>query len=153
MTRSSKIVYLFISVLFFILFNGFLTDIIIQNGYRLAENPVLQVLYVENIGAAFNIFEGYRVFLILFAATAMSVILFFTIKQIKRIPVFGLFFVSLLLAGIFNNMLERIMFGFVRDFIKLKFVDFPVFNISDLFINIAVIGIVFIILKYGYFKK
>ena len=50
-------------------------------------------------------------------------------------------------------MCERIFFGYVRDFIKLNFVDFPVFNISDIFINIGVLGLIFIILKNNYFKK
>ena len=153
MSRTSKIIYLFCSVIFFILLGGYLTEIIIQNGDKLADNPVLQIVYIRNIGAAFNIFEGFRAFLITFSAIAISVIFYLTIKQIKKVPVFGIFFASLLTAGIFNNMFERIVLGFVRDYIKLNFINFPVFNISDLFINIGVMGIVYIILKYNYFKK
>ena len=153
MTKTSKIVYLFISVLFFIILNGYLTDMIIHNGYKLAENPVFDITFIQNQGAAFNIFEGYRVFLITFSMLATIGIIFYTIKHIKAISTIGLFFVSLLISGIFNNMLERIMFGYVRDFIKLNFIDFPVFNLSDIFINISVIAIVVIILKNNYFKK
>ena len=126
---------------------------IINNGYLLAENPVLDIMYLQNSGAAFNIFEGYKVFLIVFAFAAFSALIFYAIRHIEKISVFGLFFASLLLSGIFNNTCERIFLGYVRDFIKLNFVDFPVFNISDIFINIGVLGLIFIILKNNYFKK
>ena len=53
----------------------------------------------------------------------------------------------MLIAGILCNTYERIVFGYVRDFFKLNFVNFPVFNISDVFINISVFAIVIIIIK------
>jgi len=153
MSKKSKIVYLILTSLFFVFFNFYFSDIILKNGYLLAENPVFDITYIQNQGAAFNIFDGYKIFLIAFSATALGVLIFFVIKQIMKISVFGLFFTSLLLSGIFNNMCERLIFGYVRDYIKLNFVDFPVFNISDIFINIGVLGLIFIILKNNYFKK
>ena len=152
MSKISKVIYLFFSMVFFILFNFYISHYIISYGYYLQENPIIDIVLIQNQGAAFNIFEGYRVFLILFAMSAFICILFYTIKQIKTLSLFTLFFVSLLSAGIFNNMVERFLFGYVRDFIKINFVNFPVFNISDIFINIGVFGIVLIILKRNYFK-
>ena len=58
----------------------------------------------------------------------------------------SIFFVSLLTAGIAGNLHERIVFGYVRDFFELTFVNFPVFNISDIFINIGVIALIILIL-------
>ena len=52
----------------------------------------------------------------------------------------------MLSAGIGGNLHERIALGFVRDYIQLNFVNFPVFNISDIFINLGVIAIIVIIL-------
>lgn len=153
MSKKSKIIYLFITTIFFVLFNFFLSDIILQNGYKLDENPVFDITFIQNQGAAFNLFDGYKIFLITFAILALIILVYYFVKQIEKISTFGLFFASLLLSGIFNNMYERIIFGYVRDFIKLNFVDFPVFNISDIFINIGVLGIICIILKNNYFKK
>ena len=153
MSKKSKIIYLFITTIFFIIFNFYFTDIILLNANKLIENPVFNITFVQNEGAAFNLFDGYKIFLITFSIAALLVFLFYMIKQMQKISVFGLFFGSLLLSGIFNNMLERIIFGYVRDFIKLNFIDFPVFNISDIFINIGVLGLIFIILKTNYFKK
>ena len=152
MSKASKIIYIFVSIVFFVLLNGFCTDLILRNGYKLPENQIFDITFIQNQGAAFNIFEGYKVFLITFSMLAIIGILFYTIKNIKRISGLGLFFVSLLLAGIFSNMLERILFGYVRDYINLNFVDFPVFNLSDIYINIGVLAIVIIIMLNSYLK-
>ena len=56
-------------------------------------------------------------------------------------------------AGILCNLCERIFYGFVRDYIKLNFIDFPIFNISDIFINVSVIAIVIIIIKNNFIKN
>ena len=153
MSKNSKIIYLILTAIFFIFANFYFSDIILRNGFLLPENPLLDITYIQNRGAAFNIFEGYKAFLIVFSLIACLVLMFYVIKHIQKISVFGLFFISLLLSGIFNNMCERLFFGFVRDYINLNFINFPVFNISDIFINIGVIGIIVIILKNNYFKK
>ena len=153
MSKNSKIIYLFITAIFFILLNLFLSDLILNSGYKLAEITVFDITFIKNQGAAFNIFDGYKIFLIVFAILAIIALLYYVIKQIEKISVFGLFFTSILLSGIFNNMFERIMFGYVRDFIKLNFVEFPVFNISDIFINMGVLGMICVILKNNYLKK
>jgi signal peptidase II len=153
MSKNSKIIYLIITTLFFIVFNFYFSDIILKNGYLLPENPVFDITYIQNQGAAFNIFDGYKIFLIAFSAAALGALIFYAVKHITKISVFGLFFTSLLLSGIFNNMCERLFFGYVRDYIRLNFVNFPVFNMSDIFINIGVLGLIFIILKNNYLKK
>ena len=153
MSKNSKVIYLILTSVFFIFFNFYFSGIILQNGYMLAENPVFDITYVQNQGAAFNLFDGYKVFLIAFSFAAFGTLMFFAIKHVTKISVVGLFFISLLLSGIFNNMCERLFFGYVRDYIKLNFINFPVFNISDIFINIGVFGLIFIILKNNYFKK
>ena len=153
MSKNSKIVYLFLTTIFFIIFNFYLTDLTLINGYKLAENPIFDITFIQNQGAAFNILDGNKIFLIAFSIITIFLSIYYLIKHIQHISVFGLFFSSLLLSGIFNNMSERIIFGFVRDFIKLNFIDFPIFNLSDIFINIGVFGLVFIILKTNYFKK
>ena len=55
---------------------------------------------------------------------------------------------SLILGGTIGNGIDRIIRGYVVDFINLNFIDFPVFNIADLFINIG-----FLLLLYSLFKN
>ncbi len=152
MSKTGKIIYFLISVVFFVLFDFILSNETIRSLTFLPANPVLDLVYVKNTGAAFSILQDARVFLICFSALAILFISFYTIKQIEKISGMALFWVSLLVAGIFCNMYERITLGFVRDFFKLNFVNFPVFNISDIFINVSVFAIVIIIIKHN-FKK
>ena len=154
MQKFSKFLYLFITTFFFIIFNQYLSGNLISENIEISENPVASIVFVQNQGAAFNLFEGSKIFLISFAIFAIGIILFYVIKEITKISTVGLFFVSMLIAGIFSNMYERLIYGFVRDFISLNFIDFPVFNISDIFINISVLAIIIIIIiKNNYSSK
>ena len=56
------------------------------------------------------------------------------------------FFIALLSAGIAENLHERIIYGYVRDYFQLNFINFPVFNISDILINVGVIALIIMIL-------
>ena len=152
MSKTGKIIYLIISVIFFVFFDMLLSNEILRSLSAIPQNPVIDLIYVKNTGAAFSILQDARLFLIIFSAAAILFIIFYTIKHIEKSSTIALFWISLLVAGIFCNMYERITLGFVRDFFKLNFVNFPVFNISDIFINLSVFAIVIIIIKHN-FKK
>ena len=109
-------------------------------------NPVFDLIFIQNTGAAFSILENSKIFLISFSALSILAMIIYLIKNIQKASTFAIFWASLLIAGVFCNMYERIAYGYVRDFFKLDFIDFPVFNISDIFINISVVAIVIIII-------
>jgi len=153
MSKTSKTLYFFLAIIFFTIFDCYFSEQLMQIGFRLSENPILSIVFVKNEGAAFNILQGSKIFLITFSAVAISAIILSIIKKIRNISTIGLFFSAMLTSGILVNMFERIIFGYVRDFIKLNFIDFPIFNISDIFINISVFVIVIIIIKNNYFKN
>ena len=153
MNKNSKLAYLVITLLFFICFDIYFSNLLIDGRTSFPGNSVLDIIYVQNTGAAFNIFENSTIFLIGFALMAIVLVLSYIIKNINKVSYFAVFGVSMLLAGIGCNMYERIAFGFVRDFLKLNFIDFPVFNISDIFINISVFALIIIIIKNKYLKK
>ena len=152
MSKQSKIIYFLISTIFFVLFDLFFSNLTLKSINLFPENSIMDLIYVQNSGAAFSMLQDAKIFLICFSAAAILWIVFYTIKHIAKASVFAIFWVSLLLAGIFCNMYERIVFGYVRDFFKLNFVNFPVFNISDIFINLSVFAIVVIIVRHN-FKK
>ena len=104
---------------------------------------IFTIDFVRNDGAAFNIFSGSRVFLS-FISIISSIILsyFIFISENKLINKYGLAFI---LAGSLGNGIDRILNGYVIDFIKIKFIDFPVFNIADIVINI---GVLILIISY-----
>ncbi len=100
-----------------------------------------------------GIFENSKIFLIAFSVIALILIMIYVIKNISKYSAFAAFWTAMLVSGISCNLYERIAFGYVRDFIKLNFVEFPVFNISDIFINLSVFALVIIIIKNNYLKK
>ena len=154
MSKTNKILYLLISTIIFIIFDIFFSGLIIDKiRFTMPTNPLFDLIYAQNTGAAFSILENSRFFLISFSVFAIVCILFYGFKNIHRYSVFTIYWISMLLAGIFCNLYERIEFGYVRDFFKLNFVNFPVFNISDIFINVSVFAIVIIIIKNNYIIK
>lgn len=154
MTKASKIAYLITTSIFLIIFDLYFSGIILDSlRFKLEENPVFDLIFVQNTGAAFSILENSKVFLILFSAAAVFIILFYAIKNVSKFSAMAGFWAAMLIAGISCNMYERIAYGYVRDFFKLNFVEFPVFNISDIFINISVLAIIIIIIKNKYLRN
>ena len=154
MSKTNKIVYFVISVVFFIFFDLYFSNLILESlRFKHNENSLVDLIFVQNTGAAFSILENSGVFLISFAILAILIILIYSIRNAEKFSVFAGFWAAMLVAGIGCNLYERIAFGYVRDFFKLTFIDFPVFNISDMFINISVIALIVIIIKNKYIKK
>ena len=103
--------------------------------------------FVKNYGAAFNIFSGSRIFLSLISII-FSLLLIYLIFRKNNFNLFDLYAYSFILGGTIGNGIDRIYKGFVVDFINLNIINFPVFNIADISINIG-----FIFLLYNIFKK
>ena len=103
--------------------------------------------FVRNYGAAFNIFSCSRIFLSLISIL-FSILLIYLIIRKNTLNKFDLYSYSFILGGTLGNGIDRIYKGFVVDFINLNIIDFPVFNIADISINIG-----FIFLLYNIFKN
>ena len=90
---------------------------------------VIDFLFVRNIGAAFSMGEGHGV---AFAVLALAVIVAIAVyllraPQLARLEVVGMAMVA---GGAIGNAIDRLVFGFVTDFIATTFIDFPVFNVA-----------------------
>ena len=102
--------------------------------------------YVKNFGAAFNLFSGNRIFLSLISIIIAILLIYFILNK-ESINNLDLLSFSFVLGGTVGNGIDRISKGYVIDFINLNFIDFPVFNIADISINIG-----FILIIYGFIK-
>lgn len=154
MNKINKIIYFFIATIFFISFDLYFSQLILDSlRFKMQKNPILDLIFVQNTGAAFSILENSKVFLILFSIIAIVILITYIIRHAEKFSTFASFWAAMLLSGISCNLYERIAFGYVRDFFKLNFIDFPVFNISDIFINIGVLAIIIIIIKNKYLKN
>ena len=109
---------------------------------------IFTIGFVRNYGAAFNIFSGSRLFLSIVSIISTFILSYFIfINNNKLINKYGL---SFILAGSIGNGIDRIFNGYVIDFIKLKFIDFPIFNIADIVINV---GVLILIISYFRYKS
>ena len=146
--KFSKLLYFIVCFVFFLISDLFLSRLLYHSSTGVFEysGKLMSLTFVKNTGAAFNIFPNAREFLIILSVVVITLLFLYVIKNLKSIWFKEIFFISLLCAGISGNLHERIVLGYVRDFFQLKFVNFPVFNVSDIFINIAVIALVIIIL-------
>lgn len=96
--------------------------------------------YINNDGAAFSILVGKRVLLILIAVLVIVML----IRYIKKNNIqnkLELVSISLIIGGSLGNLMDRVVRGYVIDFLDFKIFNynFPIFNIADTFIVIGVI--------------
>ena len=92
---------------------------------------VIDFVYVKNNGAAFNILSGKIELLSLISVVFAVGVIWYIIYKKPQNKMFR-FSLMLLFAGAVGNVIDRIFRGFVVDFIKTTFIDFPVFNIADI---------------------
>ena len=145
---QTKLYFLSLSI-FIILVDQF-TKYLISYNYKIFLNKdffLFRLDFVKNYGAAFNLFSGSRLFLSLLSVTC-SIVLIYLILRKNNSNAFDLYAYSFILGWTIGNGIDRILKGYVVDFINLNFINFPVFNIADISINIG-----FIFLLYSIFKK
>lgn len=97
---------------------------------------ILSFTYIRNEGAAFGILQGARIFFIIITVIVLLGAIYYIVKMRPQssIEKWALCFIG---GGAVGNFIDRAVFGYVRDFIMVKFIDFPVFNIADCFVCIG----------------
>ena len=106
------------------------------------------ITYVQNDGAAFSMFSGNQIFLILMTILALVVIYMFFIRN-KKLSKIEFILISMLIGGIIGNFIDRIIFRYVIDYLEFIIFGyyFPIFNFADICIVISIIGIVLLSIK------
>ncbi len=140
----------FFSFSIFIIFIDQFTKYLMFYNYKTFINKdflLFRLDFVKNYGAAFNIFSGNRIFLSCISII-FSILLTYLILRKNSLTSYDLFSYSFILGGTIGNGTDRILRGYVIDFINLNIINFPVFNIADISINIG-----FIFLLYSFFKN
>ena len=111
---------------------------------------VLSLSYIENRGTAFGIMQGRQWLLIVISAVIIAAAVVFCIRRIRDTRYRYLRVLTVfLVAGALGNMIDRIMLGYVRDFIYFKLIDFPVFNVADIYVTVSAVLILIWIILHG----
>lgn len=110
---------------------------------------IFELSYVENLGAAFGIMQQRRIFFIIITTLVIIFMSFYLIRNYYDLNTYMRTALAMLLGGAVGNLIDRIRFGYVVDFISVNLIksyDFPVFNIADIFIVTGTILISILIL-------
>lgn len=94
--------------------------------------PLLRLTRVHNYGAAWSSFSGARWLLIGLTAAGMCVLIWLLVKIVRH-PL-GQWSLAIILGGGIGNLIDRVRLGYVVDMLDTMFMDFPVFNVADVFV-------------------
>ncbi|MCR5716010.1 MAG: signal peptidase II [Lachnospiraceae bacterium] len=110
---------------------------------------VLELQYLENRGAAFGMMQNQKIFFVTIAIVILIAILYVLIKSPAQ-PKYRLLNMLLVFiaSGAVGNMIDRIGQNYVVDFIYVSLIDFPIFNVADIYVTCGTIVLVLAILFY-----
>lgn len=107
--------------------------------------------YCENTGMAWSLLSDKTFLLTIVSVVMVAILTYFLIRYYKLMPNLVKIALVLICAGAVGNLIDRIAFNYVRDFIAFDFVDFPIFNIADscVTIGVVILAIELIFVKSG----
>ena len=114
------------------------------------ENPIFELDYMTNTGAAFSALAHSSYILAFFALVVLFFLVFYISYNTYRLSWWKIISFAVMSSGIAANLYERLRYGFVTDYIHLKPIEFPVFNFQDILI---VLGGIALILLYQFEKS
>ena len=106
--------------------------------------------YVQNTGAAFSSFEGQQWLFALIFLVFTAAIVYEYVKKSMPFTNFERWLIAAIYAGGLGNMIDRVRLGYVVDMIETTFIDFPVFNVADIFITC---GCILMMIHLIFFNK
>ena len=99
---------------------------------------VFHLTYVINTGAAFSVFAG-QVEILRWISLVVSLLLILFVWYSPKLYLIEQLGYGFIFAGAVGNGIDRFLFGYVVDFFDFRLINFPVFNIADVAINIGVL--------------
>lgn len=113
---------------------------------------IFQLRYLENRGSAFGMMQNRQIFLLVITIVFLALLIwfYFRIPQNKKYRPLEVI-IAAVFSGAIGNMIDRIRLQYVIDFFYFELIDFPVFNIADIYITMS--GIAFFLLFLFYYKE
>ena len=124
----------------------FAADFLQGNNGIILINHVFKLQYLENRGAAFGMMQNQKLFFIFITVIILGIIIYVlwktpNQKKYKKLH-FSLIMIS---SGALGNMIDRLRLNYVVDFLYFNMIDFPIFNIADVYVTISAIYLIFLI--------
>lgn len=110
---------------------------------------VFELHYLENYGAAFGILKNQKYFFVLVTGAVVLTCIYVLVKMPARKKYNAAhILLTLIMAGAVGNVIDRFLYGYVVDFLYITIIDFPIFNIADIFVTVSTIVLVFLLIFY-----
>ncbi|MCD8038122.1 MAG: signal peptidase II [Lachnospiraceae bacterium] len=117
-----------------------------QSPYTIIDG-VFELHYLENRGAAFGMLQEQKFFFIFIAAVILSVIVYVLFKTPYQKMYIKLHITLVFIAGgAIGNLVDRVRYDYVVDFLYFSLIDFPVFNVADIYVTLAAFCLVILLL-------
>lgn len=113
----------------------------------------LELQYLENRGSAFGMLQNQKFFILFVGVIFLAVILFFLFRlpEKKKFCIVHVL-LSMVIAGGLGNMIDRFRFDYVVDFISFILINYPIFNVADIYIVVATI-LLFLLFLFVFKEK
>ena len=111
---------------------------------------VLELQYLENRGSAFGMLQNQKIFILFVGIVFMAALLFFLLHlpEQKKYRIVHIL-LAVIIAGGIGNMIDRFRLDYVVDFISFVLINYPIFNVADIYVVVATIGL-FILFLFVY---
>lgn len=131
-----------------------ITKFIVRTSFALYESHpliknVFHLTYIQNTGIAWGMFKnGRTIFLILTVLVLLVCACFYAkIPQNKRFTPIRVCLVFLV-SGAIGNMIDRISLRYVVDFFDFRLINFPIFNVADIYVTVSMIVLILLCAFY-----
>lgn len=112
---------------------------------------VFELHYLENRGAAFGMLQGQQTFFLVIGLVVFAGVFYLFGRMSKDAKYWPIRLIAIfVLAGAWGNMIDRVRLSYVVDFFYFKLIDFPIFNVADIYVSVSVA--VLAVLIFFYYK-
>ena len=150
---KKKSLFILIVILILTIIDQIIKYLVVSNisigSEKIIIDNFLKFIYIRNTGAAFGILSGNIIFLIFITV----LLIFYIVNEMKKNinNNLSLLSFSLILSGALGNLIDRVVRGYVVDYISFTLFnrEMSVFNLADTYITIGVILLIYIVIKEG----
>ena len=152
--KKYALINVIVTIIFVILFDQVTKLIVIRNLGLGESKPIIKDVFefhhIHNTGSAWGLFSG-KTWALAVVSVILSAALCYVIVNLLHSPYYRFlrFLFACILGGAIGNMIDRFRLGYVTDFLYFKLINFPVFNVADIFVTVPIILLVILfIFKY-----
>ena len=143
MANKNKYIAVF-SIAFFIVLIDQLAKFLVKTSFQLSQSiPIIKnifhLTYIHNFGAGFGILQQQKWILVFISITVIGII-FYYLDKIKKKGLLLQILMGFTLGGTIGNLIDRLFYGYVIDFLDFRI--WPIFNFADSFVSIGIIGLI-----------